>query len=107
MPMLPYIEQKLPWAVKHGKLTWIVKYAGLSSALIVLVVVAFRHLLGLDALSYTDPIGIAAILGLIGVIGIGVALMAATFYSARSGIDEEVGDGRDIHYEDEARRPPD
>ena len=107
MPVLPYIEQKLPWAVKHGKLTWVVKYVGLSVALIVLIVVAFRHLLGLDVLSYTDPIGIAAILGLIGVIGVGVALMAATFYSARSGIDEQVGDGRDVHYEDEPRRPPD
>src|SRR5262249_8811604 len=71
------------------------------------IVVAFRHLLGLDVLSYSDPIGIAAILGLLGVIGVGVALMAATFYSARSGIDEQVGDGRDVHYEDQQRRPPD
>ena len=107
MRVLAYIEQKLPGAIKQGQLTWVVKYVGLSVALIVLIVVAFRHLLGLDVLSYTDPIGIAAILGLIGVIGVGVALMAATFYSARSGIDEQVGDGRDVHYEDEPRRPPD
>jgi hypothetical protein len=59
----------------------VVKYASISVALIVLLVVLARHVLGLDVLSYTDPIGIAAILGLIGVIGLGVALMAATFYS--------------------------
>jgi hypothetical protein len=107
MPVLPFIEEKLPWAVRHGKLTWVVKYASLSVALLVLIVVVSRHVLGLDALSYTDPIGIAAILGLIGVIGLGVALMAATFYSARSGMDEEAGDARDVHYDEKRRNRPD
>ena len=107
MRVLPLIEQKLPWAVKHGKLTWVVKYASLSVALLILIVVVFRHWLGLDALSYTDPIGIAAILGLMGVIGLGVALMAATFYSARSGMDEEAGDARDVHNDDEPRNRSD
>src|SRR6266702_246957 len=92
---------KTAWAVKHGKVTWVVKYASLSVALLILIVVVSRHVLGLDVLSYTDPIGIAAILGLIGVIGLGVALMAATFYSARSGMDEEAGDARDVRYDDE------
>jgi hypothetical protein len=100
MPVLPFIEAKLPWAVKHGKLTWVVKYASL-------IVVASRHWLGLDVLSYTDPIGIAAILGLIGVIGLGVALMAATFHSARSGMDEHAGDARDVHYDEEPRNRSD
>jgi hypothetical protein len=81
----------------------VVKYASISVALIVLLVVLARHVLGLDVLSYTDPIGIAAILGLIGVIGLGVALMAATFYSARSGMDEEAGEARDISHDDEPR----
>ncbi|HEX9321080.1 MAG TPA: hypothetical protein VF913_03005 [Xanthobacteraceae bacterium] len=101
MALLKSIERKLPWAVKHGKLTWVVQYASLSVALIILIVVVSRHWLGLDVLSYTDPIGIAAILGLIGVIGLGVALMAATFYSARSGIDQQAGDARNLHYDDE------
>ncbi len=101
MALLKSIERKLPWAVKHGKLTWMVKYASLSVALIILIVVVSRHWLGLDVLSYTDPIGIAAILGLIGVIGLGVALMAATFYSARSGMDQQAGDARNLHYDDE------
>jgi len=104
MALLKSIEQRLPWAVKHGKLTWVVKYASLCIALIVVIVVIFRHVLGLDVLSYTDPIGIAAILGLIGVIGLGVALMAATFYSARSGMDDEAGDARDVHYDGEPRQ---
>ena len=104
MPVLPFIEQKFPWAVRDGKLTWVVKYTSVSVALIVVIVVVFRHVLGLDVLSYTDPIGIAAILGLIGVIGLGVALMAATFYSARSGMDEQAGDARDVHYDEEPRR---
>jgi len=103
MPVLPFIEQKLPWAVKDGKLTWVMKYAGLSIALLILMVVVFRHVLGLDVLSYTGPIGIAAILGLIGVIGLGVGLMAATFYSARSGMDEEAGDAHDVRYDGERR----
>src|SRR6266516_1418327 len=101
MALLKSIERKLPWAVKHGKLTWVVKYASLSVALIILIVVVSRHWLGLDVLSYTDQIGIAAILGLIGVIGLGVALMAATFYSARSGMDQQAGDARNLHYDDE------
>src|SRR5260370_37141313 len=105
--LLKYIEQKLPWAVKHGKVTWVVKYASLSVALLILIVVVSRHVLGLDVLSYTDPIGIAAILGLIGVIGLGVALMAATFYSARSGVDEQAGDARDVHYDDAPRNKSD
>ena len=105
--MLKYIEQKLPWAVNHGKVTWVVKYASLSVALLILIVVVSRHVLGLDVLSYTDPIGIAAILGLGGVIGLGVALMAATFYSARSGMDEEAGDARDVRYDDEPRNKSD
>jgi len=105
--LLKYIEQKLPWAVKHGKVTWVVKYASLSVALLILIVVVSRHVLGLDVLSYTDPIGIAAILGLGGVIGLGVALMAATFYSARSGMDEEAGDARDVRYDDEPRNKSD
>jgi len=104
MPVLPFIEERFPWAVKHGRFTWVVRYAGLSVALILLIVVLFRHVLGLDVLSYTDPIGIAAILGLIGVIGLGVALMAATFYSARSGMDDEAGDARDVHYDGEPRQ---
>ena len=104
MALLKSIEQRLPWAVKHGKLTWVVKYASLCIALIVVIVVIFRHVLGLDALSYTDPIGIAAILGLIGVIGLGVALMAATFYSARSGMDDQATDARDVHYDGEPRQ---
>ena len=107
MALLKSIERKLPWAVKHGKVTWVVKYASLSVALLILIVVVSRHVLGLDVLSYTDPIGIAAILGLIGVIGLGVALMAATFYSARSGMDEEAGDARDVRYDDEPRNKSD
>ena len=99
--MLSWLEQKFPWAVRERKLTWGVKYASISIALIVAVVIIGRHWLGLDVLSYTDPIGIAAILGLIGVIGLGVALMAATFYSARSGMDDEAGDAREFHYDDD------
>jgi hypothetical protein len=99
--MLSRLEQKFPWAVRGGKLTWGVKYASISIALIVAVVIIGRHWLGLDVLSYTDPIGIAAILGLIGVIGLGVALMAATFYSARSGMDDEAGDAREFHHGDD------
>ena len=91
MALLKSLEQRLPWAVKDGRPTWVVTYSGLSVVLLILIVVVFRHWLGLDALSYTDPIGIAAVLGLIGVIALGVALMAATFYSARSGMDDQVG----------------
>ena len=101
MPVLAFIEAKLPWAVKDGKFTWVVKYASVSIALLILLVTVSGHLLGLDVLSYTDPIGIAAILGIIGVIGLGVGLMAAVFYSDRSGIDEEAGN---VHYDDEPRQ---
>jgi len=33
--------------------------------------------------------------------------MAATFYSARSGMDEEAGDARDVRYDDEPRNKSD
>jgi hypothetical protein len=104
MPVLPFIEERFPWAIKQGKVTWLVKYASISVALIVLIVVLARHVLGLDVLNYTDPIGIAAILGLIGVIGLGVALMAATFYSARSGMDERAGEAGDLDHDEEPRQ---
>ncbi len=78
-----------------------VRNRGPGGSIVVIQRNSLRHWLGLDVLSYTDPIGIAAILGLIGVIGLGVALMAATFYSARSGIDQQAGDARNLHYDDE------
>ena len=68
--MLSRLEKRFPWAVRDGKITWTVKFASISVALIVIIVVISRHWLGLDALNYTDPIGIAAILGLIGVIAL-------------------------------------
>jgi uncharacterized integral membrane protein len=103
MAFLKSLEERLPWAVRNGRPTWVVKYSGLCIVLLALVVVIFQHWLGLDVLSYTDPIGIAALLGLITVILIGVALMGATFYSARSGMDEQVGDARDLDREDNPR----
>jgi hypothetical protein len=101
MSLLSRVEERVPWLVKSGRLTWIAKYAGLCIGLLVLVVILFRHVLGLDILSYTDSIGIAAVLGLLGVIALGVGLMAATFYSARSGMDEHVGEARDISRDDQ------
>ena len=101
MPLLSSIEKRFPWLVKSGRLTWVAKYAGVSVGLLILVVILFRHVLGLDVLSYADPIGIAALLGLLGVIALGVGLMAATFYSARSGMDEQVGEARDISRDDQ------
>ena len=64
----------------------------LCIVLLVGLVVLFRHALGLDVLDYGNSIGVAALLGLAGVIALGVALMAATFYSSRSGIDEAAQD---------------
>jgi hypothetical protein len=83
---------KSSWAAPDSKLSWIVKYSLACVVLIVGFIVIFRHVLGLDLLSYDSHIGVAALLGIAGVIGLSVALMAATFYSSRSGKDDEFGE---------------
>jgi hypothetical protein len=84
------------WAAKDDKLSWIVRYSLACIVLIVGFIVIFRHILGLDLLNYGSQIGVAALFGIVGVIGLSVALMAATFYSSRSGVDDAVGDVHDV-----------
>lgn len=93
--IMNFIERKSPWLVKDGKLSWIAKYSLACVVLIVVFIVIFRHVLGLDVLSYTSQIGVAAVAGIVGVIVLSVALMAATFYSSRSGKDDEFGEPDD------------
>jgi len=88
---------------KDDKLSWIVRYSLACIVLIVAFIVIFRHVLGLDLLNYDSQIGVAALFGIVGVIGLSVALMAATFYSSRSGVDDAVQDVHDIG----SRSPPD
>jgi hypothetical protein len=83
-------------AAKDDRLSWIVRYSLACIVLIVAFIVIFRHLLGLDLLNYGSQIGVAALFGIVGVIGLSVALMAATFYSSRSGVDDAVQDVHDI-----------
>jgi hypothetical protein len=80
---------------KDEKRSWIVRYSLACVVLIVAFIVIFRHELGLDMLSYDSQIGVAALLGIVGVIGLSVALMAATFYSSRSGKDDEFAEPDD------------
>ena len=82
-------------AAKDDRLSWIVRYSLACIVLIVAFIVIFRHLLGLDLLNYGSQIGVAALFGIVGVIGLSVALMAATFYSSRSGKDDEFGESED------------
>jgi len=84
------------WIAKDDKFSWVVRYSLACVVLIVGFIVIFRHLLGLDLLNYGSQIGVAALLGIVGVIGLSVALMAATFYSSRSGVDDAVGDAHDV-----------
>jgi len=86
---------KSSWAGTDSKVPWIVKYSLACVALIVGFIVIFRHVLGLDLLNYDSQIGVAALLGIVGVIGLSVALMAATFYSSRTGKDDEFGESDD------------
>ena len=80
-------------AERHRR--WVITYSAVCIVLLVGFVVLFRHALGLDVLDYGNSVGVAALLGLAGVIALGVALMAATFYSSRSGIDEAARDASD------------
>ena len=94
--IIEFIERKRPWLAKDGKLSWIATYSLACIVLIVAFIVIFRHVLGLDVLEYTSQIGIAALGGIVGVIALSVALMAATFYSSRSGVDDAVRDAHDV-----------
>jgi protein-S-isoprenylcysteine O-methyltransferase Ste14 len=94
--IMDFLERNSSWGAPQGKWPWIVKYSVACVVLIVAFIIIFRHVLGLDVLSYTSQIGVAALLGIIGVIALSVALMAATFYSSRSGIDDEVRDAHDV-----------
>jgi len=86
---------KSSWAGTDSKVPWIVKYSLACVVLIVGFIVIFRHVLGLDLLNYDSQIGVAALLGIVGVVGLSVALMAATFYSSRTGKDDEFGESDD------------
>ena len=83
------------WTAKDDKLSWVVRYSLACIVLIVGFIVVFRHILGLDLLNYGSQIGVAALFGIVGVIGLSVPLMAATFYSS-SGVDDAVGDVHDV-----------
>jgi hypothetical protein len=82
--------------VKDDGFSWIVRYSLACIVLIVAFIGIFRHVLGLDVINYGSQIGVAALFGIVGVIGLSVALMAATFYSSRSGVDDAVQDVHDI-----------
>jgi hypothetical protein len=89
------LERNAPWAVRNGKLTWATGFVIACVLPILLVVVLFRHWLGLDNLWAEGQIGIATILGLVGMVGVSIALMALVFYSNRSGLDDQVHDAHD------------
>ena len=85
-------------ALKLSNLPWSVKYSATCIAIIVAFIVVFRHDLGLDSIDYyVSPIGGFAIFGIVAVIGLSVALMGVSFYSSRSGIDDEVASAHDVH----------
>ncbi|HBK92873.1 MAG TPA: hypothetical protein DDZ68_14495 [Parvularcula sp.] len=60
--------------------------AGLLSAAAIAVVALARF----DFLGAGVHVNLAMLLGALGTIGVGVGLMALTFYSSRSGADDEV-----------------
>ena len=99
------LERAAPWAFKFGKLSWTVRYVAACVVPILLFVILFRHWLGLDNLWAEGQIAIATILGLLGLIGVSVALMAAVFYSSRSGADDRVHDAHDVTAE-KPEEPP-
>jgi hypothetical protein len=87
--LMELMERWMPWAVKDGKPSWLVKYVTASVLILLACVIVFHRFLGLDAISYTTHVGVATILAVVGIIGVGVALMAAVFYSSRSGMDDD------------------
>ena len=83
--------------VRLSNLQWVLTYSAICVAIVVAFIVFFRHELGLDAIDYAvSPIGGFAIFGIFAVVALSVGLMGATFYSSRSGVDDEVGNARDI-----------
>jgi hypothetical protein len=70
-------------ASRLSAVPWVVKFSAICVVVIIAFVMIFRHDLGLDAIDYdVGPIGGFAIFGLVGVIGLSVALMAATSIAA-------------------------
>lgn len=63
--------------------------AGALAVLAALIVAAARF----DFLGAGFHVNFAMVLGALGTIGVGVGLMALTFYSSRSGADDEVKTG--------------
>jgi hypothetical protein len=96
-----FLSSGRSWALRRWRSSWIVRYAVGSVALSLLFGTVFADLLGLPGAGH---VRIAAILGFLGVIGAGVALMGATFYSSRSGIDDSVGD---LHTVNDVAEKPD
>jgi hypothetical protein len=63
--------------------------AGLLAASAIVIVALARF----DFLGAGVHVNLAMLLGALGTIGVGVGLMALTFYSSRSGADDEVKTG--------------
>lgn len=72
------------------------RFALLASAAVIILLVAAAALARLDLFRAGFHANLAILLGVVGTIGLGVGLMALSFYSNRSGADDAVrGMGED------------
>jgi hypothetical protein len=83
--------QERPPAPAERHRRWVITDAAVCIALIVGFGVLFRHALGLNVLDCGNSIGVAALLGLAGVIALGMALMAATSTAAAAALTKQPG----------------
>ncbi len=67
------------------------RFGVIAAATVTIIAALVLATAGFDFLGAGFHVNLAMLLGIIGTIGVGVGLMALTFYSSRSGADEKIG----------------
>jgi hypothetical protein len=69
------------------------RFGAIAAGALIVVAAAIVAAARFDFLGAGFHVNLAMLLGALGTIGVGVGLMALTFYSSRSGADDEVKSG--------------
>lgn len=87
---LKFLHRVAPWAAAENRLTPTGRFTAITLGLLVGGAVLFRLIVRLEIFDAGPHVALALTLGVLGTIILSVGLMAAVFYSSRSGADEAV-----------------
>lgn len=98
MPALSdFLARRAPWAMRDGRLSPTVRFSLIALGLLLGGAALARLIFRLEFFDAGPHVVFALTLGVVATIGLAVALMAAVFYSSRSGMDEARGEEDDAN----------